>query len=169
MKITDYAERLLNDLDGLDGWPNKVKTMQKNWIGKSEGAEIVFTVPDIDDAKIPVFTTRPDTLYGVSYMVVAPEHPLVGDLIKGKDNEAEIKQFIEDLKKENEISRTSTDVEKVGYFTGTYAKHPLTGENVPIWVANYVLMDYGTGAVMGVAAHDERDFAFAKNMIYQLT
>lgn len=162
LKITDYAERLLNDLDGLDGWPNKVKTMQKNWIGKSEGAEIVFTVPDIDDAKIPVFTTRPDTLYGVSYMVVAPEHPLVGDLIKGKDNEAEIKQFIEDLKKENEISRTSTDVEKVGYFTGTYAKHPLTGENVPIWVANYVLMDYGTGAVMGVAAHDERDFAFAK-------
>lgn len=162
LKITDYAERLLNDLDGLDGWPNKVKTMQKNWIGKSEGAEIIFTVPEQNDAKIPVFTTRPDTLYGVSYMVVAPEHPLVTELIKGKENEQQIKQFIDDLKKENEISRTSTDVEKVGYFTGTYAKHPLTGESIPIWVANYVLMDYGTGAVMGVAAHDERDFAFAK-------
>ncbi|OEF96897.1 leucine--tRNA ligase [Vulcanibacillus modesticaldus] len=162
LKITDYAERLLQDLDQLDGWPDKVKMMQKNWIGKSEGAEVVFTVPELDNAKIPVFTTRPDTLFGVTYMVVAPEHPLVPNLIAGKENEEKIKQFIEDLKKESEIARTATDVEKVGYFTGSYAKHPLTGENIPIWVANYVLMDYGTGAVMGVPAHDERDFLFAK-------
>ncbi len=162
LKITDYAERLLNDLDELDGWPDKVKMMQKNWIGKSEGAEIVFTVPELNDAEIPVFTTRPDTLYGVTYMVVAPEYPLVPELISGKENEQKIIKFIDDLKKESEITRTSTETEKIGYFTGSYAKHPLTGENIPIWVANYVLVDYGTGAVMGVAAHDERDFAFAK-------
>ncbi|MGD9676769.1 MAG: leucine--tRNA ligase [Vulcanibacillus sp.] len=162
LKITDYAERLLNDLDGLEGWPDKVKMMQRNWIGKSEGAEVVFTVPELDDVKIPVFTTRPDTLYGVTYMVVAPEYPLVSELIAGKENEQKIIKFIEELKKESEITRTSTEAEKVGYFTGSYAKHPLTGENIPIWVANYVLVDYGTGAVMGVPAHDERDFAFAK-------
>ncbi len=162
LKITDYAERLLNDLDGLEGWPEKVKMMQKNWIGKSEGAEVVFSVPELNDAKIPVFTTRPDTLYGVTYMVVAPEYPLVPELIAGKENEQKIQKFIDDLKKESEITRTSTETEKIGYFTGSYAKHPLTGEDIPIWVANYVLVDYGTGAVMGVAAHDERDFAFAK-------
>lgn len=161
LKITDYAERLLNDLDGLDGWPDKVKLMQRNWIGRSEGAEVVFTVPTHNDAKIPVFTTRPDTLYGVTYMVLAPEHVLVPALIKGHENEAAIDEFIKELAKESEIARTSTEVEKVGYFTGSYAKHPLTGENVPIWVANYVLVDYGTGAVMGVPAHDERDFEFA--------
>lgn len=162
LKITDYAERLLNDLDELPGWPEKVKMMQKNWIGKSEGAEIIFTIPELNDTEIPVFTTRPDTLYGVTYMVVAPEYPLVSQLIAGKGNEQKIIKFIDDLKKESEISRTSTDAEKIGYFTGSYAKHPLTGENIPIWVANYVLVDYGTGAVMGVPAHDERDFAFAK-------
>ncbi|MFV9510981.1 leucine--tRNA ligase [Tepidibacillus sp. LV47] len=162
LRITDYAERLLQDLDQLEGWPEKVKMMQRNWIGKSKGAEVVFTVPTLDDAKIPVFTTRPDTLYGVTYLVLAPEHPLVPQLIKGKENEQKILQFIEDLKKVNEITRTSTEEEKVGYFTGSYAKHPLTEEDVPIWVANYVLMDYGTGAVMGVPAHDERDFHFAK-------
>ncbi|TCS83779.1 leucine--tRNA ligase [Tepidibacillus fermentans] len=161
-KITDYAERLLQDLDQLDGWPDKVKMMQRNWIGKSEGAEVVFTVPTLNDKKISVFTTRPDTLYGVTYMVLAPEHPLVPQLIAGKENEQTILDFIEDLKKVNEITRTSTEEEKVGYFTGSYARHPLTGEDVPIWVANYVLMDYGTGAVMGVPAHDERDFLFAK-------
>ncbi|KXG43152.1 leucine--tRNA ligase [Tepidibacillus decaturensis] len=165
-RITDYAERLLQDLDQLEGWPDKVKMMQKNWIGKSEGAEVVFTVPALEDTKISVFTTRPDTLYGVTYMVVAPEHPLVPQLIAGKENEKAILEFIEELKKVNEITRTSTEVEKVGYFTGTYAKHPLTGADIPIWVANYVLMDYGTGAVMGVPAHDERDFLFAKK--YQL-
>ncbi|WP_339063796.1 leucine--tRNA ligase [Tepidibacillus marianensis] len=161
-KITDYAERLLQDLDQLEGWPDKVKLMQKNWIGKSEGAEVVFTVPSLEDTNVSVFTTRPDTLYGVTYMVVAPEHPLVPQLIAGKENEQTILKFIDDLKKVNEITRTSTEEEKVGYFTGSYAKHPLTGKDVPIWVANYVLMDYGTGAVMGVPAHDERDFLFAK-------
>lgn len=161
-KITDYAERLLNDLDNLPGWPDKVKMMQRNWIGKSVGAEVVFTVPELNDAKIPVFTTRPDTLYGVTYMVIAPEHPLVPELIKGKENEATIEKFISELAKSSEIERTSTEAEKVGFPTGSYAKHPLTGEQVPIWVANYVLVDYGTGAVMGVPAHDERDFEFAR-------
>ncbi|MFM1655376.1 leucine--tRNA ligase [Brevibacillus sp. B_LB10_24] len=166
LKITDYAERLLNDLENLPRWPEKVRTMQKNWIGKSEGANITFTLPELADEKITVFTTRPDTLYGVTYMVIAPEHPLVPRLIAGKPQEKQVADFVEQMKKESDISRTSADAEKVGHFTGAYAKHPLTGEQVPIWVANYVLMDYGTGAVMGVPAHDERDFAFAKK--YQL-
>jgi leucyl-tRNA synthetase len=162
LKITDYAERLLHDLDNLPNWPEKVRTMQRNWIGKSEGANITFTVPDLGGETITVFTTRPDTLFGVTYMVLAPEHPLVPKLIEGKEQEAQVRAFIEQMKKENEISRTATDAEKIGLFTGSYATHPLTGEQVPIWVANYVLLDYGTGAVMGVPAHDERDFAFAK-------
>jgi len=162
LKITDYAERLLNDLDNLPHWPEKVRTMQRNWIGKSEGAHVTFTVPELQDEEITVFTTRPDTLYGVSYMVLAPEHPMVARLIEGKPQEAEVRAFVEQIKKESEIARTAADAEKVGHFTGAYAKHPLTGEQVPIWVANYVLLDYGTGAVMGVPAHDERDFEFAK-------
>ncbi|WP_134687182.1 leucine--tRNA ligase [Brevibacillus migulae] len=162
LKITDYAERLLNDLDKLPHWPEKVRTMQRNWIGKSEGAHVTFTVPELQDEAITVFTTRPDTLYGVSYMVLAPEHPLVAKLIEGKPQEAQVRAFVDEIKKESEIARTATDAEKVGHFTGAYAKHPLTGEQVPIWVANYVLLDYGTGAVMGVPAHDERDFEFAK-------
>ncbi|SFJ10202.1 leucine--tRNA ligase [Thermoflavimicrobium dichotomicum] len=161
-RITDYAERLLTGLDRLPKWPDKVKAMQRNWIGKSEGAHVVFTIPELNEEQVTVFTTRPDTLYGVTYMVLAPEHPLVPQLIRGKEQEAEILQFIEEMKKQTEIERTSTDAEKVGYFTGAYAKHPLTGEKIPIWVANYVLVDYGTGAVMGVPAHDERDFQFAK-------
>ncbi|MFY0546255.1 leucine--tRNA ligase [Brevibacillus sp. H7] len=161
-RITDYAERLLNDLDNLPGWPEKVRTMQKNWIGKSEGANVSFTIPELNDEQVTVFTTRPDTLFGVTYMVLAPEHPLVPKLIAGKEQEADVLAFIEQMKKESDITRTSTEAEKVGLFTGAYAKHPLTGEQVPIWVANYVLLDYGTGAVMGVPAHDERDFEFAK-------
>ncbi|MCF6092901.1 leucine--tRNA ligase [Microaerobacter geothermalis] len=161
-KITDYAERLLNDLELLEGWPEKVKTMQKNWIGKSEGAEVIFSIPELNEHSVSVFTTRPDTLFGVTYMVLAPEHPLVEQLIKGKETEADVLQFVERMRKENEISRTSADAEKEGLFTGAYAKHPITGDLIPIWVANYVLMDYGTGAVMGVPAHDERDFQFAK-------
>lgn len=161
LRITDYAERLLTGLDELPGWPDRVRAMQRNWIGKSVGAHVTFSLPEHGE-KITVFTTRPDTLYGVSYMVVAPEHPLVPQLIKGHENQSDIEQFIEEMRKQTEIERTSTDVEKVGYFTGSYAVHPLTGEQVPIWVANYVLMDYGTGAVMGVPAHDERDFEFAK-------
>jgi leucyl-tRNA synthetase len=160
-KITDYADRLLQDLDGLDGWPDKVKTMQRNWIGRSEGAEVTFDLPELGD-KITVFTTRPDTLYGVTFMVIAPEHPLVPQLAKGKETESDVLAFIERMKKESDINRTSTDAPKEGLFTGAYAKHPLTGEDVPIWIANYVLMDYGTGAVMAVPAHDTRDFAFAR-------
>lgn len=160
-RITDYAERLLEGLDRLPKWPERVKTMQRNWIGRSEGAHVVFTVPELQDEQIAVFTTRPDTLYGVSYLVVAPEHPLVPRLVKGKENEETILDFVNQMRKQSEIERTSTDAEKVGYPTGAYARHPLTGELIPIWVANYVLMDYGTGAVMGVPAHDERDFQFA--------
>lgn len=167
-RITDYADRLLSDLEHLPHWPEKVRTMQKNWIGKSEGANVNFTIPELPDAEtgtpteVTVFTTRPDTLYGVTYMVLAPEHTLVEKLIQGKEQEAEVRSFVEQMKKESDITRTSLDAEKVGLFTGAYAKHPLTDELIPIWVANYVLMDYGTGAVMGVPAHDERDFAFAK-------
>ncbi|WP_027417701.1 leucine--tRNA ligase [Aneurinibacillus terranovensis] len=160
-KITDYADRLLKDLDQLDGWPEKVKTMQRNWIGRSEGAEITFELPDINE-KVTVFTTRPDTLYGVTFMVLAPEHPLIPQLIKGKETETDVLAFIEQMKKEPEMNRTSADAPKEGLFTGAYARHPLTGELIPIWIANYVLMDYGTGAVMAVPAHDTRDFAFAR-------
>lgn len=161
LRITDYAERLLDDLDNLDGWPEKVKAMQRNWIGRSEGTEVTFTIPELDDTPVSVFTTRPDTLYGVTYMVFAPEHPLVERLIRGKEQEKEIRAFIDRMQNESAVTRTAADEEKVGYFTGAYAKHPLTGEDIPLWVANYVLMDYGTGVVMGVPAHDERDFAFA--------
>lgn len=160
-RITDYAERLLEGLDRLPDWPDKVRAMQRNWIGKSEGAHVTFTIPECGDQEVTVFTTRPDTLFGVSYLVLAPEHPLVPELIKGKQSQEEILAFIEQTKKQSEIERTSADAEKVGLFTGAYAKHPLTGEKIPIWVANYVLLDYGTGAVMGVPAHDERDFQFA--------
>ncbi len=159
-KITDYADRLLQDLDELKGWPERVKTMQSNWIGRSEGLEFSFEVPELQ-ASIPVYTTRQDTVYGVSYIVLAAEHPLVEQLIAGKDNAPEVRSFCERVRNQNEIQRTSTEVEKEGIFTGAYAKHPCTGKAVPIWIANYVLFEYGTGAVMGVPTHDERDWAFA--------
>ncbi|MEW9032485.1 MAG: leucine--tRNA ligase, partial [Planifilum fimeticola] len=162
LKITDYADRLLEGLDRLPRWPERVKTMQRNWIGRSEGAKVTFTLPELNDEPVTVFTTRPDTLYGVTYLVLAPEHPLVDRLIAGKEKEGELRAFIERMRKESEIQRTAADAEKVGMDTGAVARHPLTGEEVPVWIANYVLMDYGTGAVMGVPAHDERDFQFAK-------
>lgn len=162
LRITDYAERLLEGLDRLPKWPERVKTMQRNWIGKSEGANVTFTIPELDEKEITVFTTRPDTLYGVTYLVLAPEHPLVPELIRGKENEQTIQDFIDTVKKYSEIERVSDETEKIGYPTGAYVKHPLTNERIPIWIGNYVLMDYGTGAVMGVPAHDERDFQFAK-------
>lgn len=162
LKITDYADRLLEGLDRLPRWPERVKTMQRNWIGRSEGAKVTFTLPELNDEPVTVFTTRPDTLYGVTYLVLAPEHPLVERLIAGKEKEEELRAFIEQMKKESEIERTAADAEKVGMDTGAVARHPLTGETVPVWIANYVLMDYGTGAVMGVPAHDERDFQFAR-------
>ncbi|HWR29591.1 MAG TPA: leucine--tRNA ligase [Negativicutes bacterium] len=160
LKITDYADRLLKDMDLLGGWPERVRTMQENWIGRSEGAEFSFDVPELGE-KIPVYTTRQDTSFGVTYVVLAPEHPLVEKLIAGKPEEVAVRAFVEKVRKLSEINRTATDVEKEGMFTGTYAVNPFNGEKVPIWVANYVLYEYGTGAVMGVPAHDERDWAFA--------
>lgn len=158
-KITDYAERLLDDLDKLPGWPEKVKLMQKNWIGKSVGAEVDFDIVGHDE-KMKIFTTRPDTLYGVTFMVLAPEHPLVKELVT-PENQADVDVFMDKLQYLSDIDRNSTTLEKEGCFTGSYAVNPLTGRNVPIYIANYILMDYGTGAIMAVPAHDQRDFDFA--------
>lgn len=160
-KITDYAQRLLDDIDKLDGWPDKVKSMQTNWIGRSEGAEVQFKI-DGSDESLTVFTTRPDTIFGVSYMVIAPEHPIVNDLISGQENENECREFIKNVQSQSEIVRSSTETEKEGVFTGTYLVHPFSGEKIPLFLANYVFLDYGTGIVMGVPAHDQRDFEFAK-------
>jgi len=160
-KITDYAQRLLDDIEKLKGWPEKVKTMQINWIGRSEGAEIEFKV-DGTDRTLTVYTTRPDTIFGVSYMVIAPEHPLVRELIKGMPQEQQCLDFIHKMQFLNEIDRTSTETEKEGVFTGRYVINPLNGEKIPLYLANYVLLDYGTGVVMGVPAHDQRDFEFAR-------
>ncbi|NPV29265.1 MAG: leucine--tRNA ligase [Firmicutes bacterium] len=159
-RITAYAERLLQDLEKLAGWPEKVKTMQENWIGKSRGVEIRFRAEN--GSEIPVFTTRPDTIYGVTYLVLAPEHPLVEELVKGRPEAGRIRNFIERVRLQSEIDRTSAETEKEGIFTGACAYNPLSGERVPIWIANYVLMEYGTGAVMGVPAHDQRDLEFAR-------
>lgn len=160
-KITEYAQRLLDDIDLLKGWPDKVKSMQKNWIGRSEGAEMTFKI-DGSDETLTVFTTRPDTIYGVSYMLIAPEHPLVDKLISGKAEEERCRYFIKKVHGMSEIMRSSTDTEKEGEFTGVYLINPITGKKLPLYLANYVLLDYGTGVVMGVPAHDQRDFDFAK-------
>jgi leucyl-tRNA synthetase len=160
-KITAYAERLLKDMELLEGWPEKVKIMQENWIGRSEGAEIDFKVDGMDDT-ITVYTTRPDTVFGVTYMVLAPEHPLVEKLIAGKSEEAEIRKFIRKVRNLTDIDRTSAETEKIGLSTGALCINPLTGEKVPVLIANYVLLEYGTGCVMGVPAHDQRDFEFAR-------
>ncbi len=159
-KITDYADMLLQDLEKLPGWPEKVKTMQRNWIGRSEGVEAQFALERRADS-ITVYTTRIDTVYGVSYLVLAPEHPLVRELVAGTEYEPGVEAFVEKMKGLNEIARTSTETEKEGLFIGRYCLNPLSGERVPIWIANYVLLEYGTGAVMGVPAHDQRDFEFA--------
>jgi leucyl-tRNA synthetase len=159
-KITDYAEQLLQDLDKLKDWPSNVKIMQANWIGKSTGAELSFPIVGSDE-KITVFTTRPDTIYGVSYVVLAPEHPLVETLTSAAQKEA-VNTFIEEVKNLSEIDRTSDDRPKRGVAIGASVVNPFTGKEVPIWIADYVLFEYGTGAVMGVPAHDVRDFAFAK-------
>ena len=160
-KTTDYAQRLLDDLEKLDGWPSKVKTMQENWIGRSEGVSIKFAVKGLEET-IETFTTRHDTIFGVSYLVLAPEHPLIEKLTSGTEYEEKVKDFISNVQKLSEVDRTSTELEKEGIFTGGYAINPLNDEEVPILVGNYVLYEYGTGAVMGVPAHDERDFLFAK-------
>ncbi|MDD6816652.1 MAG: leucine--tRNA ligase [Firmicutes bacterium] len=161
LKITDYADRLLDNLDKLDGWPNKVKTMQRNWIGRSTGAEVDFAIKD-DDRKMKIFTTRCDTLFGVTYMVMAPEHPYVMSLVEGTEYEQPVKDYLDKVQHMSEIERTSTTNEKTGVFIGRYAINPLNGKEVPIFISDYVLMDYGTGAIMAVPAHDQRDFDFAK-------
>ena len=159
--ITKYADRLLADIDKLKGWPEKVKTMQANWIGKSHGAEVDFKL-DGNDTTLTVYTTRPDTIFGVSFMVMAPESPLAEEIISGSETEKECREFIHKMQFVKEVDRASTEVEKEGVFTGRYVINPLTGKKVPLYLANYVLMDYGTGVVMAVPAHDQRDFEFAK-------
>lgn len=159
LKITDYAEELLQMLDGLD-WPEKTKAMQRHWIGKSTGAEVTFKLAD-SDLSFNVFTTRVDTLFGVTYVVLAPENPLVDKITTAANKEA-VEKYKEDAKKQTDIERQSITREKTGVFTGSYAVNPINGRKVPVWVADYVLATYGTGAVMAVPAHDERDFAFAK-------
>jgi leucyl-tRNA synthetase len=160
-KITDYAEELLTDLDKLTGWPERVKLMQANWIGKSTGAYLEFPVVGMDD-KIAVYTTRPDTVYGVSYVVLAPEHPLT-EKITTPQQKAVVETFVKEVSNQTELERTAEDKPKRGISTGGMAINPFTGEEIPILIADYVLYEYGTGAVMGVPAHDVRDFKFAKN------
>jgi len=162
MKITDYADELLEGLDDLDEWPDQVKTMQKNWIGKSSGCEITFDL-DKSDELVKVFTTRPDTLMGATYLAIAPEHKISHNLSK---NQKEIKDFIDECKKIGVSEAEISTAEKKGIFSGLFAKHPITNESIPIWIANYVLINYGEGAVMAVPAHDDRDFEFSKK--YQL-
>ena len=157
-KITEYADELADEVDALD-WPEKIKTMQKNWIGRSKGTNVEFEIED-SDAKIRVFTTRVDTIFGVSFLVLAPEHPMIDKLVKDETREA-VEEYCANAIKKSEIERQENK-EKTGVFTGSYAKNPLTGEKIPIWVADYVLAGYGEGAVMGVPGHDERDFAFAE-------
>ena len=160
LRITAYAEKLLEGLGDLN-WPDSTKRLQKNWIGKSHGAEVEFSLEDLPDEKLTVFTTRPDTLFGVTYMVLSPEHPLVDSLVK-KDKVATIQRYRQEAARKSDLERAETSKEKTGVFTGAYAINPVNHERVPIWVADYVLVSYGTGAIMAVPAHDERDYEFAK-------
>jgi len=157
LKITAYADELLKDLDKLDGWPEQVKTMQTNWIGRSEGLEMDFTVDGMEDLRI--YTTRPDTLMGVTYLAVAAEHPLAQQAVESKP---ELAEFIHECKTMESSEAAMETMEKRGVDSGILATHPITGEKVPVWIANFVLMGYGTGAVMAVPAHDQRDFEFAQ-------
>jgi leucyl-tRNA synthetase len=161
-KITDYAQRLLDDMEDLEGrWSDKVLTMQRNWIGRSEGAYVDFEVAGTGES-VRVFTTRPDTLFGATFFVVAPEHELAGRLVAGTEREADFHEFRERVARESEIERLSTERDKQGVFLGAHAINPVNGERIPIWAADYVLTDYGTGAIMAVPAHDQRDFEFAR-------
>jgi len=160
-KITDYVEELLEDLEKLKEWPERVRVMQENWIGKSQGTLVNFRLKD-SDSLIPVFTTRPDTLYGATFMTFAPEHPSVSEFIAGTEYEKKVKEFINRVVIEDRFTRTGENKEKEGMFIGRYAINPLNGDEIPIYVANFVLMEYGTGAIMAVPAHDQRDFEFAK-------
>jgi leucyl-tRNA synthetase len=159
--ISNYAQRLLDDLATLDEWPERVKTMQANWIGRSEGARINFTLEGSEEV-ISCFTTRPDTIFGVTFMSLAPEHPIIGKLVKDTDYERPVLEFADRVRNQSAIERTSEGAVKEGIFTGRYVINPVNGERVPLWVSNYALMEYGTGVVMAVPAHDQRDFEFAK-------
>ncbi|MHB1323927.1 MAG: leucine--tRNA ligase [Coriobacteriia bacterium] len=165
-KITRYAQELLDDLETLEGWPERVKTMQANWIGRSEGAEVDFTLCDAvgepTGRTITVFTTRPDTLFGCTFFLLAPEHPLVKEIVANTEQEADVQAVVAAAARETAVERASGEAEKVGAFTGRYVVNPVNGERIPVWVSNYVLMDYGTGAVMAVPCGDQRDFEFAR-------
>jgi len=160
LKITDYAEELLTDLEKLKEWPERVKVMQENWIGKSHGVEVMFKTTD-GDVELPTYTTRPDTLWSVTFLVIAPEHPLVLELVKGTKQEEPVKAFVEKVQKENKIDRIAEGKDKHGIFSGKYVVNPVTGEEIPVWLANFALVDYGTGIVMA-DAHDQRDFEIAR-------
>jgi leucyl-tRNA synthetase len=160
-KVTDYAERLLDDMEQLQGWPERVLTMQRNWIGKSRGAEVDFTL-DATGEKIRIYTTRPDTLYGVTFFLLAPEHPLVDLLVEGTEHAGEVAAFRQRVNASSTIERTALETEKDGVYLGATVTNPLNGESVPVYTANFVLIEYGTGAVMAVPAHDQRDFEFAR-------
>ena len=161
-KITDYADRLLDDMDILTGWTERLKSLQRNWIGRSYGAEVEFAIEGLDEP-VTVYTTRPDTLWGATFFVVAPEHPLLDVIVRGTEQEAQLSSFRTEMQQLTEVDRTSTDRKKKGMFTGKYAVNPVNGERIPVWAADYVLMDYGTGAIMAVPAHDDRDFDFARD------
>ena len=158
-RITDYAESLLKGLDDVD-WPENVKELQKNWIGKSDGANVMFDIPSIDET-ISVFTTRPDTVFGATYMVLAPEHPLV-DMLTKEECKKDVLKYIEITSHKSDLDRGELNKDKTGVFIGSHAVNPLNNEEIPIWISDYVLMSYGTGAIMAVPAHDDRDYAFAK-------
>ncbi|MBM3322558.1 leucine--tRNA ligase [candidate division WOR-3 bacterium] len=160
-RITDYAEELLADIDKLDGWPDSVRIMQRNWIGRSEGIEVDFTLEG-DGRKLPIFTTRPDTLWGVTFMALAPDAPLADELLAGSDREAEGREFIRRVLLKSEVDRVAESKEKEGFFTGRYAVNPVNGERVPVYIADFVLASYGTGMIMAVPGHDQRDFEFAR-------
>ena len=157
LRITSYAERLIDELEPLD-WPEGIKLLQKNWIGKSEGAEVDF---DVEGHKVTVFTTRPDTLFGATYMVLAPEHPLVATITTA-GQQAAVAAYVENCASKSDMDRGDLNKDKSGVFTGAHAVNPVNQEKIPVWIADYVMMGYGTGAIMAVPAHDERDFEFAK-------
>lgn len=161
LKITDYADVLLKDLDLLKGWPDRVKTMQENWIGRSEGLEFNLEVPELGE-KIAAYTTRPDTVYGITFLAMAAEHPLIEKICENNPKAQEIKDFCQKAQNQSELERTSSESEKEGIFTGLYAVNPFNGNKVEIWVTNYVLAEYGTGAVIGVPSEDQRDWMFAE-------
>jgi len=161
LRITDYAQELLDALDELPGWPERVKIMQKNWIGRSEGARLAFEVPEVG-LSMETYTTRFDTIFGVTFLALAPEHPMVDTILEHPSCPKGLKDFVHECTAQSDIERTAVGGVKTGMFTGFYGINPVNGESVPIWIANYILMDYGTGAIMGVPAHDQRDFEFAR-------